>query len=342
MYALGMAWDRSPSEAVRAALRRAAGFLREQTFGPVRDPETGVVEGAVAVWRVPYVVGDDPEDPIYAKLGGAGLGLLAYSAAERAAPGSVPAELPEGLGRFILYMQEPDGRFTSRFFGGSGKDRSWQSLYYPGEAMLGLLHLHTADGEPRWLRAAARGMAYLARRRRGRERVPPDHWALLATRALWDHREAFSELGLVEADLLRHTGQICRRMVAEQVREPAHPYRHGAFDRAGRTCPAATRLEGLQAALEVLPAPPAASAEEAALRTAVASAVERGMAFLLRSQVREGPLAGAVPRRAVAVAPPSVRAGAEPDPRADEVRIDYVQHALSALIQYEARRGWTP
>ena len=64
------------------------------------------------------------------------------------------------------------------------------------------------------------------------------------------------------------------------------------------------------------------------------SSVHEAMSFLVQSQVRQGEFAGAIPR--------ALRQWPSDDPRntrsfnrrATEVRIDYVQHAMSAMIQY--------
>ena len=100
----------------------------------------------------------------------------------------------------------------------------------------------------------------------------------------------------------------------------------GAFTEDGRTTPAATRLEGLLAALTFLP-------PDDALGLRIESAVHRGIAFLLRAQVKRGEFAGAIPR-AIDQLPSTDPSAVKFNRRASEVRIDYVQHALSAMTQY--------
>ena len=82
-------------------------------------------------------------------------------------------------------------------------------------------------------------------------------------------------------------------------------------------------MEGLLAALTFLPD------EQGELRREIRRAADRAMRFLLSVQVREGTLAGAIPRAA------SLN-GQAPNSRTRSVRIDYVQHALSAMMQYQA------
>ena len=101
----------------------------------------------------------------------------------------------------------------------------------------------------------------------------------------------------------------------EQFRGGSASGLDGAFDPGGRTTPAATRLEGLLAALEFLP--------NADVRHKVEEATARGIAFLLRAQITDGSFAGAITG--------SVRTSAF-DSAA--IRIDFVQHALCAWLRY--------
>ena len=69
------------------------------------------------------------------------------------------------------------------------------------------------------------------------------------------------------------------------------------------------------------------------VRKRIDSTVHRGIAFLLNAQIKEGPFAGAFPP-AVGRLNQNTPEAKEFNNRATEVRIDYVQHALSAMIQY--------
>jgi hypothetical protein len=100
-----------------------------------------------------------------------------------------------------------------------------------------------------------------------------------------------------------------------------NPAVYGAFDEYGHTTPTATRMEGLLAALTFLPE------DDADLRRDVLRSVRQGMTFLIAAQVQDGKWAGALPRTYA----PSEAVG----DRATELRIDYAQHLLSALMQYE-------
>ncbi len=303
MYALATYHERWPSPELADALAKSAGFLRRFMGPPAERDDT------LAVWET--------EEREEAKLGGAGLALVALAAQESAGVGTADLPAMSRLGSFITYLQKPDGGFYSKYFTARGKSDTWTSLYYPGEAALGLLMLHELSPASGWLDAAVHALGFLAEQRRGRARVEPDHWALIATGrlfALHGHAEWPRDRGLLKT----HALQICESVLsAEQVLDPSSPL-YGAFDPEGRTTPAATRLEGLIAALPLLE-----DGVDTALEARARKAIDAGIELLLRAQVTEGDYAGALPR-----------ALSSTDPRATEVRIDYVQHAMSAWMGY--------
>jgi hypothetical protein len=93
--------------------------------------------------------------------------LVALAEVNEAKPGTIPLAQLQALGRFVLFLQRDDGSFVSRYFAGGGPVPNWESLYYPGEAALGLISLYKADPSREWLVAAARALSYLARTRAG-------------------------------------------------------------------------------------------------------------------------------------------------------------------------------
>jgi hypothetical protein len=247
---------------------------------------------------------------------------------EQAQPGTIPLMELQSLGRFIGYMQKADGSFYSRYRPESGLDGDWESLYYPGEATLGLVSLYELDHSQRWLVSAGKALASLAKSRVGAQQLPADHWALIASAKFLPYY-AQSGCPASRAELLAHAARICRSILRDQGTSPDSRL-DGGFDSAGRTTPTATRLEGLLAALEFLPD------DVSGLRPQIQAAVSRGIAFLLRAQVLSGPYAGGIPLATIAAAKPGLRAS--------DIRIDYVQHALCAWLGYEKllRRSASP
>ena len=319
VYSLAQYCQRTPDHEVHQAMLRGAEFLRRKCMAPVADNPN-----LLAVWSEPELTGRD--QPREAKLGGAGLALVALISVERAEPGFVSVNELRGLGRFLVFMQKSDGSFYSKFFPGRGRSDVWQSMYYPGEAALGLLMLYEMDPAPQWLHTARKALVNLSRKGELQHPILPDQWFLLSGQRWFamHHDPPDPESG--EA-ILGHTRQLCREMLAEQRVHLGDSRLHGCYTPEARSCPSATRLEGLLAALTYL------TGEEDALRQEIRKSVQIGMEFLLRCQIVEGPHAGALTRFLPGATPVNVTESEKK--RANEVRIDYIQHALSAMIAYE-------
>ncbi len=176
IYALAQYHERRPDHNTRNVLLRAGSFLK-QTIRPVAGNRH-----LLAVWSLPEINGT--ETPRQAKLGGTGLGLAALLSIEKIEPGFSTMDDLRRLGRFILYMQKADGSFYSKFYpDAGGRNDQWTSMYYPGEAALGLLMLYERDPRPQWLGAASKALGSLARTGGQRPRTLPDQWVLLASAA---------------------------------------------------------------------------------------------------------------------------------------------------------------
>jgi hypothetical protein len=315
IYSLAMLNRVHPDEKAKAAMVRAGSFMRSGYFSAGPDDDM------FAVWSKPAGVGPAR----VADLGATGLGLVALTSIQMVKPGAVSMTELEGMARFLMLLQKSDGSFCSKYRLHTGPVEGWQSLYYPGEAILGLASLYGLDHNRQWLIAAGNGLSYLARSRAGSREVPPDHWALIAT-AQFPPFYGQSECPASREELLRHAMKICRSLLAGQVANATQPDLDGSFDPDGRTAPTAPRLEGLLAALEFLP-----KNDPTGLRAAIATAVQSGISFLLRAQIKSGQYAGGMPGEITREGAGTRRA----DPGASDVRIDYVQHALSAFLRYQ-------
>ena len=317
IYAMATQQQRVPNDKVKSTILEAANYLRDKAIGPVEGQEQ-----LLAVWSDPAINGTG--DTLQAKLGGAGLGIVALTSVNKIEPGFIPIGDLQAIGRFILFMQQEDGSFYSKYSPTDGFD-DWVSLYYPGEAALGLIMLYEQDGDEKWLIAALRALEYLATSRAGEWEAPPDHWALIATARILNCEDPRIENQ--RKLLVDHAVQICDTIIRDRAisRTAPEPY-YGGFSADGRTTPAATRLEGLLAAICFVPT-------DHDIRPLLEVAIDDGMRFLIRSQVREGEFAGAFPR-AIGRIPEITPTMREFNQRSTEIRIDYVQHAVSAMIQF--------
>jgi len=302
IYALATANQVNPDNKAAQSMVRAAAFLRRTYIGPGPRP------GQLVVWSRPLAQSFDGQ---FAELGGTGLGLVALASVRKFDLEAIPLQDLQALGRFILFLQRDDGSFVHKYVAETGPVTNWHSLYYPGEAALGLIALYEQDRSQKWLDAAVNALVYLAKSRAGLETVPADHWALIATARLLPFCND-APCTASREQLLHHAAQICSSILQEQLRSIGGTGLDGAFDPRGRVAPAATRLEGLLAALQFLP--------QNELKQRIREGAQRGIAFLLRIQLTSGPYAGGMPG--------SLRA------TDSNIRIDFVQHALCAWISY--------
>lgn len=323
LYAMSMYYERHHDENMWSAIERAGRYLRDESILPIPGENN-----MLAIWSIPEVNGSD--DPLQIKLGGIGLGLVALLSIEKIFPGFTPLPSLKALGRSILYMQKEDGSYYSKYIPSMGGNQdNWQSLYYPGEAALGLLMLYEKDPSRIWLESAYRALEHLAHSRENSADIPADHWALLATAKILS-LENNDEVPISKVLLVKHAVQICETMIRDQIYDLARPKYDGGFAEDGRTTPAAIRLEGLLAALSFLP-------RNLDIYKRIDASIPRGISFLIRAQIKKGEFTGAMPRAVDRMH------GNSPDVkkfnrRATEVRIDYIQHAMCAMMQYPQSR----
>ena len=310
IYALAEYEARFPTPRTRASIRRASGYLRRSILPLPGSPDL------LAVWSLPEVEGTR-NDPV-AKLGGTGLGLVALLSAERVGADSAPLGILRRMGNFLIHMQDSTGRFNSIFRPDDVSDDTWESLYYPGEAALGLTMLYERDPDPRWATAAENALLFLARERARTGSYPPDHWDLIAT-------ERLLRTGRVEPSRVReingHALGVCRAIIEARPEQDESRSCCGYLTEDRRIAPTATRIEGMLAAFTTI------RSHDSSLADDVARHSRTGVLFLLDNQVHGGRLNGGFTR-----SPNTCPQTAEADKRYLEVRIDYVQHALCAML----------
>ncbi len=266
------------------------------------------------------VVSDMKEEKMtseQAKLGGSGLALIGLS--NLYSEGKIDLKILRGLGDFIIYMQKPDGSFYSKYLVAKvKKDDEFVSLYYPGEACLGLLYLNEVDPQAKWVKASKKGLLYLADLRKDKgKKVPFDHWAMLATRKLFENPDNGLTVG-EKLLLQKHAEQMANSILDKQITDPKNKYQ-GAFEQNIRLCSIGTIMEGLVAIYYCT--------DDEQLKSKILNALNLGTAFLSRYQVKDGLRKGGIPTNASWNL-------AETEDKSRVIRIDNVQHVLSAWITY--------
>jgi len=240
----------------------------------------------------------DSSDEI--KLGAVALTLLAMTERSVTGPDKDELKIMQSFAEFILWMQEPSGKFISKLFYDQRQFSSFESLYYPGEAILALLRLYNFDPDPRWLQAAVHASDYLLQYpvldKKGRR--AHNHWFAIALAELLHllPREDFQ-------------AEFCK------IVEDTMSTLQNKIDQGASSASLATRGETIIAALhlEQLQLFPV---RIAGLR----EALDLALAYCLRLQIKDEQYPQA-----------SARGGIRKSEHIPLIRIDYVQHTLQVI-----------
>jgi hypothetical protein len=259
----------------------------------------------------------DTRDEEQQKVGGAGLALLAFAKHAAVTGKRDRLETMRALARFIVKQQAEDGHFRSNadLERETGKKLKREPVYYPGEAALGLMRLYAFDPQQEYLDSARRAADWVAQVRDAyvsEDDQEHDHWMSYA----------YNELYRVTHDgaYLEHAFKIARAIRKKQhtaADAPGAPDWAGTFYE-GQTTPASTRLEAYDADIALSRFASKADdwllgpAQEVAVST-LGQQYRPDNDYWLGNPVRA---AGGV-RESLFVS---------------DVRIDYVQHAMSAWL----------
>jgi len=328
IYVLAKYYRQSNDHAALSAVENALVFLKKQSLDPI--PEHPELQG---IWSYPRVTSG--KAPAVVKLGGTGLGLIALAEYGEAFPQKCDLKQLAAMGDFLLFMQKESGEFYTRYVDKLGSDDRHSSLYYPGEAILGLTHLFKIYPSQKWLDGAIRGLLYLAHSRAALTHLPADNWALIATAELLQiDNQALTED--IRRDIISHAIRIVQGILDEKPVDVPEPRLAGSLTHGGETTPTATRLEGLLAALQIVPG------DEVTLRQKMLEAIHQGICFLQNTQIQSGPYKGGFTRECRPFSAAVNTRGSHFNPLAAEIRIDYVQHALNAMLEYRQLFASTP
>ena len=249
------------------------------------------------------------------KLGAVALALVALAKQIEVTGDRSLLVMARRLASYIQHSQEASGQFISVRLHPSGRVKMFDSEYYPGEAILGLLRLYALDRQAAWLDTAAKGAHYLITvrdRDLATIRRIQDHWLLYGLNELYRFRKRDS--------YLRHAMRIASAIRGSQNRRPAAPDSLGSYGRSARSTPTATRSEGLLAAYQL--------ARDFGTRKqarAIRDTIYLNLALQVQTQFR--------PESVLYLKRPARALGGFHDSLTGlSVRIDYVQHNISSLL----------
>jgi hypothetical protein len=268
--------------------------------------------------KMTYVL--DTNDEEQQKVGGAGLALIAFAEHAKATGKKEELETMRAFARFIVHQQAADGHFRNNRdleregVAPPGPPLKKEVIYYVGEALLGLMKLYALDPDEKWLEAAKKGADWCVETRDATMTVDTqehDHWLSYALSEL--HRVTKKQ------SYADHAFRIARAILSRQhMTSPPAPDFVGAFYNDAQATPAATRLEAFGADIAIA----RALGQDEAWLVGPAQA----MARFTRAQQLDAESAF------FARDPARVIGGVREGLFVYDIRIDYVQHSMSAWL----------
>lgn len=304
-FALLEAWSELGTPLYRTKAEAALAFLKNRTYP---SPDGSFVT--------------DSKDEEQQKAGGSGLALIAWAKHAELTGDRSNLEAMQKLGFFIVHQQYPDGHFRDNAdvdreaTNPNQKKHKAELPYYPGEAILGLVRLYQLDPRDMWLRAAKNGARFLIESRDANldeDHLTPDHWL---TYALFD----LYRLTKDEA-YLAHMFKIGRAIVKRE-NDPSRrlaPDFAGTFFDTGDTTGTSTRLEALATDIE--------ASRYTGKDTAWLDANAMTLATFMAGQQYDAQNAFFLRH------PDKALGGVREGLFVSDIRIDYVQHAMSAWLR---------
>lgn len=247
------------------------------------------------------------------KAGGAALCMIALAKYTTVTGDTQHVLLMQDLARFIQHQTEENGHLKAKYYMDPDIERKpFESIYYPGECVLALVRLYQIDQNPAWIKTASSLVDYMVFERDKAlliEKLPHDHWLCIGINELYPitkndaYKEHAFKIGESIWRMLRKSGR------ADWV---------GSFYSPPRSTPSATRNEATIALFHLAEKLGEDSGKWYEMSTLIAKFEQRmqmdaisGM-FLKHPEKAHGAF---------------TRSFENP-----EIRIDYVQHNISALL----------
>ena len=253
----------------------------------------------------------------HTKIGGLGLSLLAYSYYLDIEKNETLMAEGRKIAARIMSMMKPTSEFRNHkeTYPG-GQDTGFISGYYPGEAIYGLASFFRHTKNEALLTVAEKASLWIATVR-DKEKddgdLAHDHWLLYGMNELNKYRQ--------NKDLMNHTTRLLEAILADQKFHMPYQDWQGGFRRNPTSASTATTTEGMLAGYETV-----VRNNLDVSQNKLAEAIKNALRVQLAAQL--------TPERVLFVVNPEKSLGGFGKTAAhNRVRIDFVQHNLSALIR---------
>jgi len=299
IYAMLELYEVTRNPALLAEAERAIGFL----VGKVRP--CGKEEQYLCV------VDDDA-----IKLGGNALAIIALTLHRELTGDDSHRDLMKSMAGWIKSVQSPEGEFVIHKISYPEEVvQDFTSQYYPGETLLALARLYVQERDDSLLESVRRGAHWLIDVRdvdKDVDDLAHDHWLLYALNEIYRLTD--------DPAILDHAMKVSEAIVRGQNLDPAFKDWLGSYYRPPRSTPTAIRTEGLSASYAL-----ARDFDRPEMAERILDALKLGMRFDLQTQFGpEKSMYFGDPQRALG--------GFGKSLTVFEIRIDYVQHNISALL----------
>ncbi|MCD4656464.1 MAG: hypothetical protein K8S87_02855 [Planctomycetes bacterium] len=250
------------------------------------------------------------------KLGGNGLAAIALSKYIEQTGDEEYLDTLKKIGKWFQLIQEKNGKFRfHKQYYSTRKIIDNPCAYYPGEALLGIMRIYALTKDESLIKTAVAGAKYIINIRDKDSSIEDtyhDHWLLYALNEI--HRQE------KHPEFLTKSIRIVKSMLLSMNNDPKKPEIIGSYYSNPRSTPTATRSEGILAAYRLF--------KDFGLEKNAAEAlkaVKMSILFQLRTQFRqENVLFFPKPERVIG--------GFQRGPTNYSIRIDYVQHNISSII----------
>ncbi len=264
-----------------------------------------------------YILHDDK-----GKLGGTALSLLCLTKYKDLTKNPVFDDYIDKMGEFLLYMQEDEGWFRSFYYYEGDYDYNENSSIYPGEAMLALIRLYKTMGEDKYLEALEKAYTFYSNDQKYEWRnsafIP---WTTSAFAEAYEETEKieYANFAFAMSDF-----QLNWQIKTDQFDEEDNNLKGGFSSEPSINT--ASYLEGIGDTYKL------AKLIDNALKIEVyESALIIGAEFILSLQYRHEEVEEFThPGRAFGGFHLTLSGD---DERWSEIRIDYTQHSLSAILK---------